>query len=205
MGGLNGGNPTAAGRILDAALVAFAERGDAATVEEIADAAGVAPQAVEQHFPTMAALREAVNERVIAIAMDAFAGFAPDGHSGDVFEELAQRVTSLLREHPDALRYVGRGAIDGDAGCLGLFDALMAIATTQLEALRAEGRLDPELDIEWSALHVVIFNLSTVLFREAIENHLPGPLLSPEGIARWHAADTELFRRGFLRTGAGAR
>jgi hypothetical protein len=136
---------------------------------------------------------------VIGVAMEAFGGFEPSGDADDVFEELAQRVTSLMRSHPDALLYVGRGAIEGEPGCLGIFDAFMAIATAQLEALAAAGKLDPELDIPWSALHVVVFNLSTVLFRRAIENHLPGPLLDPDGIARWHAADTELFRRGFLR------
>lgn len=206
MAGLNGGDPAAAGRIRDAAMRAFAQQGDAAWPDGVAEAAGVSADLVRHHFPEKAELREAVNERVIAVAMEAFGGFEPgSGGSADVFEDLAQRVTSLMREHPDALLYVGRGAIEGEPGCLGIFDAFMAIATTQLEALKAEGRLDPELDIDWSALHVVVFNLSTVLFQRAIENHLPGPLLSPEGIARWHAADTELFRRGFLREASPSR
>jgi hypothetical protein len=145
------------------------------------------------------------DERVLAIAARAFEGFDPGGDADAVFEDLAERVTSLMRDHPDELLYVARGAIDGEPGALGIFDAFMAIATTSLEAMRADGRLDPDLDLEWAALHVVIFNLSTLLFERAIDNHLPEGLRTPEGIARWHEADTELFRRGFLRPLARSR
>jgi hypothetical protein len=141
------------------------------------------------------------NERVLALAEAAFRDFEPGGggESDDPFEDLALRVTSLVRDHPDEILDVARAAIDGEPDGLGMFDAFMAIATAHLEALRDDGRLDPDLDLQWAALHVVIFNLSTLLFEPAIENHLPERLRSPEGIARWHAADTELFKRGFLR------
>ena len=179
---------------------AFAAQGDGVSNDAIAAAAGVTPPVLEDHFPTRAALREAVNEHVLSLAAAAFNGVGPRGGSDDeIFEELAQRVTGLMREHPDALLYVARATIDGEPGGLGIFDAFMAIATGWLDELAEQGRLDPGLDVEWAALHVVIFNLSTLLFEQAIEDHLPERLRSPEGIARWHAADTELFRRGFLR------
>jgi hypothetical protein len=114
-------------------------------------------------------------------------------------------VTAVVRDHPDELLYIARAASEGDPGGLGMFDAFMAIALGSFEALAAQGRLEPDLDVEWAALHVVIFNLSTLLFRDAIEQHLPEPLISEAGIARWHAADTELFRRGFLRRERRAR
>jgi AcrR family transcriptional regulator len=202
MAGLNGGDPAAAGRIRAAAMEAFAAHGDAASIRGIAQAAEVSPGLVQHHFASKAELREAVNEHVLEVAGRAFADLDTDGAADDVFEDLAQRVTSIMRDHPDALLYVARAVIDGDPGGLGIFDGFMAIAVTRLEALAEDGRLDPDLDLEWAALHVVIFNLSTVLFQRAIENHLPEPLRSPEGVARWHAADTELFRRGFLRAGA---
>ena len=141
-----------------------------------------------------------IDERIIRLAERAFHDFDPAASSDDPFGDLARRVTALVREHPDELRYVARAAIDGEPGGLGLFDAFVAIALTRLEALRDEGRLEPGLDVEWAALHIVIFNLSSVLFSDAIENHLPGPLSSDAGLERWHAADTELFRRGFLRS-----
>jgi AcrR family transcriptional regulator len=176
----------------------FGERGAAATLADVADRAGVARDALAERYPTEAALREALNEHVLTIAARALVGLDEVGGE-DPFGDLAERVTSLMREHPGALLYVARGAIDGDPGGLGLFDAFMAIALARLEELAADGRLDPGLDVEWAALHIVIFNLSTLLFERAIENHLPEPLRSEEGIERWHRADTELFRRGFLR------
>jgi hypothetical protein len=178
MAGRNGGDPDTFESIRDAALREYAETGDAASIAD---------------------LREAIDEHVLSIAADAFAGLDPDGADGDVFEVLAERVTAVVREHPDALVYVARSAIDGEPGGLGIFDAFVAIATAQLEALREAGRLDPDLDLQWAALHVVIFNLSTLLFREAIENHVPEPLDTAPGLERWHNADTRLFRRGFLR------
>ena len=198
----NGGDPTAAARIRVAAMHAFAAQGDAVSNEAIAAAAGVTPPALEHHFPTRVALREAVNEHVLSLAAGAFAGFEPRGSDDEIFEEMAERVTSVMRDHPEALLYVARATIDGDPGGLGIFDAFMAIATGMLDDLAEQGRLDPGLDVEWAALHVVIFNLSTLLFEQAIDEHLPERLRSPEGIARWHAADTELFRRGFLRQAA---
>jgi hypothetical protein len=50
-----------------------------------------------------------------------------------------------------------------------------------------------------------VFNLSSVLFSEAVANHLPEPLSTDAGIERWHAADTELFRRGYLRDQSAPR
>ena len=199
MGRQNGGDPTVYGRIRDAAMEAFAESGERASIRGIANAAGVSPGLVQHHFPSKAHLREAIDEHVVSIAARAFADDVPEGSSDEVFDELAQRVTSVMRDHPAALLYVARSAIEGDPGGLGIFDAFVAIATAQLDALREDGRLDPDLDVEWAALHVVIFNLSTLLFREAIENHVPEPLDSAPGLERWHNADTRLFRRGFLR------
>lgn len=195
----NGGDPTAYERIRDAATREFAQSGDRASVRGIADAAGVSAGLVQHHFPSKAELREAIDEHVVSIANRAFRDIDPEGSGDEVFEDLAERVTGLVRDHPDALLYVARSAIDGEPGGLGIFDAFVAIATAQLEALRDDGRLDPDLDLEWAALHVVIVNLSTLLFREAIEHHVPEPLDSAPGLERWHNADTRLFRRGFLR------
>ena len=205
MGGLNGGDPARNGgdpaaepRLIAAALEVFGARGAAASLEEVAERGGVSMEALAARYPTEAALHEALGEHVLAIAAEALGGLE-EVRDDDPFGDLAERGTSMMREHPDALVYVARGAIDGEPGGLGLFDAFMAIALARFDELAAAGRLDPDLDVEWAALHVVIFNLSTLLFERAIDNHLPEGLRSPDGIERWHRADTELFRRGFLR------
>lgn len=203
MAGQNGGDPAARGRILSAAMRVLGERGAAATYADVAAAAGVSPALVQHHFPTLGELRAAIDEHVLTLAARVFEGMGTGG--GDPYDDMADRVTSLQRDHPDALLYVARGAVDGDPGALGIFDAFMAVATTSLQGLRDEGLFDPEVDLEWAALHIVIFNLGTVLFEQAIDNHLPEGLRTPEGVARWHVADTELFRRGFIHPLARSR
>ena len=201
--GTNGGDPILRDRIRNAAVKRFATVGAAATVDEIAEAAGVSPRVVHHHFASEAELREAINERVLTIAARIFDDARP--FADDPFDDLALRITHLVREHPDELRYVARAVIDGDPGGLGMFDAFIAIALDRFDGLSQSGELDPDLDVEWAALHVVVFNLATVLFQQAIEQHLPEPLSTDAGMLRWHAADTDLFRRGFLRPGPGPR
>jgi hypothetical protein len=48
-------------------------------------------------------------------------------------------------------------------------------------------------------MHLVIFNLATILFEGAIDANLPSPLFEPEQLSRWNAATTELYRRGMFR------
>ena len=199
MAGANGADPTAGERILAAATRAYGERGSAVTLDEVAAAAGVPRATLDRHFPTEAALREAINERLIAISARIL-GDEPASDEEE-FDLLARRVTDLVREHVDEVRFVARAAADGDPDGLAMFDAFMAFALASFQGMKDGGVLEPDLDVEWAALHVVVFNLASVLYRKAIENHLPEPLSDPVGLERWHTADTELFRRGFLRRG----
>ncbi len=194
--GTNGGDPTAPSRIRAAATKAYAERGRFATLDEIAAAAGVSRATLDHHYPSEAMLREAINEHLMSVAARYFGG-APLDDDED-FSKFGRLITNLLKDHGDEMRYVGRGAIDGDADGLAMFDAFMAISLQNYQELADNGVLDPDVDIEWAAIHMVVFNLAVMLFQGAIENHLPHPLTTDEGMERWHLADTELFRHGYL-------
>lgn len=50
-----------------------------------------------------------------------------------------------------------------------------------------------------AALHVVVLNLGTALFIDAINRHLPAPFLTPEQLERWNTASNTLFREGMYR------
>jgi AcrR family transcriptional regulator len=195
--GTNGSDPTVPDRILTAATRVYGQRGRVATLDDVAEAAGVSRAHLDRHFESELALREAIDERLMAVAGRVFAD-APAGDSED-FSDLALRVTSMVRDHFDEMRYVARTTVDGEPDGLAMFDAFMAIALSSFEELASNGALDPDLDVEWAALHVVVFNLAVVLFGDAIANHLPEGLTERAGVERWHAADTEVFRRGFLR------
>ena len=189
---------TSAARIRNAALEGFAREGVAATsIRDVAEAAGVSAGLVQHHFPTKAALRDAVNEYVLSLAREEFEQLDPD--PADAFEEVGDRITEFVRDHPLAFEYVARGVAEGDEAALGIFDTFVGIADAVLGRLADKGLLDPGLDLRWAALNVVVLNLGTVLFRQAVDRHLPEAFASEDGLQRWNRADTALFKGGFYR------
>ena len=191
---------TGLARIRNGALELFARDGVAATsIRDVAKQAGVSPGLVQHHFSTKAALVEAVNEHVVALATDAFSDLPASGTPVDVQQELGDRVTAFVREHPTALLYVARSAADRDDAALGIFDAFVAIAEGLWRGLADHDLLRPGVDLTWTALHSVVFVLGTVLLKDAVGRHLPEPFFNPEQLERWNAASNALFREGAYR------
>ncbi|MGH2831967.1 MAG: TetR/AcrR family transcriptional regulator, partial [Solirubrobacteraceae bacterium] len=120
---------TAQARIRNAALAGFARDGVAATsIRDVAKAAGVSPGLVQHHFSSKAALVQAVNDHVIAIAATAFSAKLDSRPQADVFQQVGDRITGLVRDNPLALLYVARSTADGEEAALQIFDAFVAIA-----------------------------------------------------------------------------
>ena len=192
---------TTLARIRDAALELFADRGARATsIRDVARFAGVSAGLVQHYYPSKAALCAGVNEHVATIAADAFADVGLEGsNAAEWAEDLGRRITQLVRDHPNALRYVARSAADGDEGALQLFDGFVGIASTLQEQQLQQGLLHSDLDLVWAALNVVVLNLGTILLERAISRHLPSPFSEPESLERWRQADTAFFRRAFYR------
>ena len=192
---------TAVARIRNSALELFANNGVAATsIRDVAKDAGVSGGLVQYHFPSKAALRAEVNSYVVAIANDHFADLPETGSPFSIQQEVGDRVTSFVREHPTVLRYVARSAADGDEGAMQIFDAFVAIAHAQWDRVAESGLLKDEADVTWTALHGVVIPLATVLFQRAIERHLPEPFFAPAQLDRWNAATNALFREGMYRS-----
>jgi AcrR family transcriptional regulator len=188
-------------RIRNAALEGFATKGIAATsIRDVAAAAGVSPGLVQHHFGTKAGLRKAVNEYVISLAVEAFRDLAQGDDPSQALAGMGDRVTAYVRDNATALRYLAQALAEEDAEASKLFDALVDIALRNwLQPLAEDGALHPDTDLEWGALHVVVFNLGTVLFEKAINRHLSEPLFSAEQLQRWNAATTDIYRRGLYR------
>ncbi len=196
---------TTVARIRNAALEGFATNGVAATsIRDVAKAAGVSPGLVQHHFPTKAALAQAVNDYVAAIAVAAFVDVPAASSARDASEELGRRVAALVHEHPNALLYVARASIEGDPGALDLFDTFVSIAEQQWQQLAKDGLLRADMDPQWTALNTILVNLSPLLFGAALNRHLPHPFLSPEGLERWQTAATKLFRHGVYAADPGS-
>ena len=196
-----GSDLTAYARIRNAALDSFASDGVAATsIRHVARAADVSAGLVQHYFPTKTALREAVDEHVIELAVDAVGDLPITTGSETDLQEIDDRIAAFVHEHPAVLRYVARSAAEGDEAALKIFDAFVGIVAAQLQRLAEEDCLHPDLDLSWAALHVLVLNLGTVLLRAAVDRHLPEPFFSEEGLRRWNAASGSLFRRGVYRS-----
>ncbi len=194
------GDLTSAARIRNAALERFAEAGIADTsIRDIAKAAGTSPGLVQHHFQTKANLRDAVNEYVTAILIEAFGGPDDDDRADDPVQAAGDRITRFIAANPTAMRYVGRAIVEGDPAARRIFDAFVGMVLAAMRRLAAQGALHRDLDLEWAAMHLVIFNLATLLFEEAVDENLPAPFFDPEQLRRWNVATTELYRRGMFR------
>jgi AcrR family transcriptional regulator len=140
---------TGLARIRNAALESFARDGVAATsIRDVAKEAGVSPGLVQHYFSTKAALVEAVNGHVVAIATDAFSDPSESSSPVEAQQELGDRVTAFVREHPTAVLYVARSAADGDQAALEIFDAFVAIAQRQWRRLADHDLLRPGAEYE---------------------------------------------------------
>src|SRR5262245_13059946 len=158
------GNPptdlTAFARIRNSALDGFAEHGIAATsIRDVARAAGVSPGTVQHHFPNKVALREAVDEYVIKPMVATFAELPEVSSITEAQRQLGDRVTSVVRDHYTALRYVTRLVSVGDPAGMRIFGEFVSIARRQWQVVAEAGLLRSDLDLTWLALHSVVIPL----------------------------------------------
>jgi AcrR family transcriptional regulator len=194
---------TAYARIRRAALVSFARVGIAATtIRGVAAAAGVSPGLVQHHFRSKEGLRAAVDAFVLERATRAVAEAASRGSPADIAAGFSERIAEFIRSSPEFVAYARRSLLEGDSAGLALFDALVALGRSELERLAAEGLLRPDLDLTWSALHIVLLSVAPVLLEPAVDRHLDRPFLSDEGTARWRDATSMLFAGGVYRGGS---
>ncbi len=193
-------------RIRNAALEGFAARGVAATsIRDVAAAAGVSAGLVQHHFGTKAGLRAAVDEYVIAIAIETFADLVREGEDGEAWAAMGDTTTAWVRDNAVAIRYVARALAEGDPAAARIFDTLVEIARTRwLDPLARKGALLDDVDRDWAAVHVIAFNLASVLLEPAISRQLPAPFFTPAQLQRWNTATTQLYRRGLTRTPASS-
>jgi TetR/AcrR family transcriptional regulator, regulator of cefoperazone and chloramphenicol sensitivity len=195
---------TAVARIRNAALEGFVRDGvEATSIRDVAAAAGVSPGLVQHHFKTKADLEQAVNEYVLRVAAEAYAAFEEEttgAETDDLLCAIGDFITAFVRDHHTALVYVIKSAANGEKAGLGIFNAFISIVSGQVDQLAELGTLRPDIDRLWLTLHVVIFNLGTVLLEPAITPHLAGSLWDPAQLERWNEATTDLLDRGVIRT-----
>jgi TetR/AcrR family transcriptional regulator, regulator of cefoperazone and chloramphenicol sensitivity len=92
-----------------------------------------------------------------------------------------------------------RSAADGESGALEIFDAFLAIARAQWQRMADRELLREDIDLEWSARHIVVLVLGTIMLKDAIDRQLPEPFSTAAQLERWNAAGSALFREGTYR------
>jgi AcrR family transcriptional regulator len=129
--------------ILAAARAAFAERGVAAGVDHIARLAGVGPATLYRHFPSKAALVDAVLEEGVQRFVEVVrrAGEVPD--PTDALRELVHRVVDQQiadRSFRDLVAWHDQASSEDVPAWSELGDALMGVVARarEAEALRAD-------------------------------------------------------------------
>lgn len=177
--------------IRDEALRLFAARGpEAATVRQIAVAAGVSPGLVVHHFGSKDGLRKEVDQHVLAI-FEAMLGeltgegaaelLDPGAEAGSLSEALAQH---LPADSP-LPAYLRRLLLsDTDAGRL-LFRRLFDLSRRTLDGMAAAGLADPGRDPAVRAAVLLVNDLALLLLRDRVAEVLGADPLSADGMARW--------------------
>ncbi|HET6734470.1 TetR/AcrR family transcriptional regulator [Mycobacterium sp.] len=186
-------------RIRDAALKCFATYGASATsLRTVAAAAGVSVGLVQHHFATKAGLVKAVDDHAMAVVIAAVAGPIPEPPA-DSLDEMGNRVTRMVSEHPDVVDYVGRALLDGSPLGMTIFDTLMDLGIARWKQRDERGETRPDVDLTWAAINSLILALGTMILRTHIERHLPGRLTAPEHLERWQDSVNTTLREGLFR------
>jgi len=134
--------PASRDRILDAAEALFARHGLAgAGVREIAQAAGLTPASLYNHFPSKEALYEAVLERGVRPLLELLQRLSTRSHPAEAMEEIVEEIMQHLARTPDLPRLVQHEACDGG-------ERLAGLARQWIRPLIAQGVAEMQRDPE---------------------------------------------------------
>jgi AcrR family transcriptional regulator len=169
-----------------------------ATLQMIADSAGVSVGLVQHHFGSKDGLIAAVDAHVMAVIGAAMTQPLPESPTEAVLE-MGSRVGSLLSDHRAVVDYLARLLVDGTESGAAFFDATVAIVVSHWEQLAASGATRANLDVVWAALNPTLLVFGAIILRRHIERHLPEPLWTPEQLHRWEESVNTLLRYGQFR------
>jgi AcrR family transcriptional regulator len=180
---------TARARIRDAALLLFAERGiGAATIRDIAKAAGVSSGLVRHHFGSKEALRDVCDsyamDRMNRIREQIFTG-------GQVVDQAFMGAV-----HPTARTlqgYLVRSMMDGSDAAAAVFEDMVQLGEQWLARGKVESR-DPRA----YAAVLCAMQMGVLLMRDQLSRALGVDVRTPEGQARMNRGFVDVFAHPLL-------
>ncbi|WP_328356223.1 TetR/AcrR family transcriptional regulator [Mycobacterium sp. NBC_00419] len=191
--------PSKQERIVEAALDVFAEHGAAgATLQMVANAAGVSVGLVQHHFGSKDKLIAAVDAQALSVIGAAMSQPLPSDPTEAVLE-LGRRVIFLLSERLTAVDYLARLLVEGAPAGAAFFDATASIVMAHWRQLDEIGATAENLDLVWAALNPIVLTMGAVIMRKHIDRHLPEPLTNLTQLRRWGDSVDALLERGQIR------
>jgi AcrR family transcriptional regulator len=185
---------TARARIREAALAQFAEVGfERATIRGIAASAGVSAGLVRHHFGSKEALRDAVDEHVVAEIRRLNEEILAAGDRGNIATAaISRRATKPFEA------YLARAMMDGSPTIATLFDNM--VEPTELWIARADrSRSDPPFtDTRTRAAVLGAMAFGVQLMRDHLSRVLGIDAGSPEGEYRVSLALLDLYSHALL-------
>jgi len=166
------------GRIVDAALRLFSERGTAAvSVRELADAAGVTVPGLYYHFASKAELiREVYRAKGFGQPLESFAPPVAEGLEARVVEQ-ARKEFARLVENAEFLRHMQRESVLGDEDARDVGTTLAAQWRERWRLVLA-GSSDVDLDADLDAAADCIATLLWGVFFDFMNHGDAGSILT---------------------------
>lgn len=181
---------TARARIRDAALRLFAERGvDAATVRDIAKAAGVSGGLVRHHFGSKDGLRAACDSYALDQLMRIKEQAVLEGQLGSPGFLAAAHPTILV-----TVRYFARSLVDGSPAAESMFDRMVELAEMWLAQHQPAEPADPR---GYAAL-LVAMEIGLLAMHDQLSRALGADIFSPVGNLRLASARVDFYSRPLL-------
>lgn len=163
---------TAKARIRNAAVALFARKGaSAATLREIAEAAGVTHGLVVHHFASKEGLLRAVQDHVTTMVTDTLNAVPLVGEAGELGRARDKSVARMFAANPDLLLYVRRELSDVDTGGGDpeFLRRLADMTLKQVEGLRAAGAARSRIPARDQAFAILLRQLSAQLVQPLSE------------------------------------
>ncbi|HTW09082.1 MAG TPA: TetR family transcriptional regulator [Acidimicrobiales bacterium] len=193
----------AAAVIRERAMELFAQSGVAkVTVRQIASAAGVSPALVIHHFGSKDGLKNAIDERVVAVFDALIADLQRLEEEGST-ATLAALFARQLDQQPALTDYIARLLVeDGPAGDA-LFQRLYETTVAGVRRLVETGAVRVSADEPVRAMFLLVNDLAALLLRHRIRQAIGIDPLLKGGITRWTAAVLETYATGLFVAAKG--
>jgi AcrR family transcriptional regulator len=183
-------------RITDAALAQFSARGvDATSIQRVADAVDMSKQALMHHFPTKAALREAVFDSLAERMQELFPEMLEELGRGEPagYRDVVEAVGERFEKNAEIARFVLRELLDRPDETMAWLRDQGAPLLSLVQQLASTGEFERELEESFDPEAHISVVAGLLLFTAAVA---PSGAKDKRWRRRLHSSALGVIRRG---------